>query len=177
MTVAIFCGSREWRNPVPIRDAMSKLPPDSVIIVGRQRGADEISEVIAGELGYGVDPVEAEWEAFGSDAGPIRNGQMLRHLLAARNLLKQPVCCYAFHDEIGLGSGTHNMVVQCMKARIRTYVWIGETPEALRVSHKCVCEECGCDYIHHPLLISELDYNGDPFLNWICCMRNGVAKL
>lgn len=172
MTVAIFCGSRDWLDPDPIREVMRKLPDGSVIINGAQRGADTIADDIVNEpefkeRGFGTIPIEAEWEAFGLAAGPKRNTKLLQTLLHARDAYAQPIQCYAFHEKISLGKGTRNMVKQCLQAHVRTFIWVPDG-ECTRVSHLLICKECGRDYLHHPQVISVLDHEGEPFLNWIC---------
>ena len=167
MTVAIFCGSRNWKNLDPISENMVKLPEGSIIIHGAQRGADLTSDKVAKEFGFETIPVEADWNAYDDAAGPIRNQEMLDMLIAACIKFKQPANCYAFHEDVKLGRGTRDMVIRCIKAKIRTFVWV-PVKEIIRASHLCVCEICKREYIYHPAIISELDSNGDSYLNHIC---------
>lgn len=74
----IVCGSRDWRDPEPIRARLRQLPPDTVIVHGACRGADLMAGFVAQRLGLRVEPVPANWRAFGMSAGPIRNRAMLR---------------------------------------------------------------------------------------------------
>lgn len=174
MTIAIVCGSRDWDDPKPVYDALVKLPEDSVIIHGAQRGADLTADSVAKELGFNTIPIEAEWDVHGGKAaGPIRNEEMLQMLIASCTTYSQPANCFAFHHNINLGRGTRDMVIRCIKSKIRTYVWI-PIDDSPRASHLCICKICKREYISHPQIISELDSNGDPFLNWICQLNYPV---
>jgi hypothetical protein len=98
MTVALFCGSREWTDPEPIRVCMERLPDGSTIIHGDQRGADLISDTEGRRRGFDIMAVPAAWDRFGDRAGPIRNQEMLNHLIAAAGM-NQPIRCFAFHHD------------------------------------------------------------------------------
>ena len=168
MTIAIVCGSRNWNKPKPIYDALVKLPEDSVIIHGAQRGADSVADSVAKELGFDTIPVEADWDAYENGAaGPIRNEEMLNMLISSCKAYSQPANCFAFHEDTKLGRGTRDMTIRCIKSKIRTYVWV-PVSDSPRAGHLCICKICKRDYISHPQIISELDSNRDPFLNWIC---------
>ena len=52
MTVALFCGSRKWIDPEPIRNVLEKLPEGSIIVHGDQLGADLIADAEAKKLGF-----------------------------------------------------------------------------------------------------------------------------
>jgi len=169
VTVAIFCGSREWTDPEPIREALALLSPNSTVIHGDQRGADIISEAEAKKMGHEVISVPADWE-LGPAAGPIRNDGMLKRLIAAAHF-GQPVRVYAFHFDAQLGLGTRDMVKKSIQARVRVSAFIhinGYTGECVRVSGNAVCDECKMEYWRHPDITSILDFNRDPFLNLAC---------
>ena len=106
-------------------------------------------------------------DAYGDAAGPIRNQEMLDMLISACTKFNQPANCYAFHEDMNLGRGTRDMVIRCIKSKIRTFVWV-PVKEAIRTSHLCICDVCKREYIYHPAIISELDSDGNSFLNWIC---------
>ena len=167
--IAIFCGSREWKDEEAIRKVMSCLELDGLTILhGAQRGADILSGEVARELGVGIIPVPAEWETFGLSAGPIRNEQMKNIAVLAGKKYSQPVRCYAFHEDPMLGSGTRDMVKRARKAGIHSYVYLSVTPEMNRVDGEVICEECNFPYWKHPSVISELDWEGRSFLELSC---------
>lgn len=72
----LVCGSRNWTDRTTMKEEIVKCNP-SVIIQGKARGADRMSEEIAVELGIEVEGYAAEWNVYGKRAGPIRNQRML----------------------------------------------------------------------------------------------------
>jgi hypothetical protein len=170
--IAIFCGSREWTDVEAVRQVMTRFrdgPQDlDTVIHGAQRGADSISGDVAKELGLAVIPEPAEWKAFGHAAGPMRNDKMLAMLLRAARTWNQPVHCVAFHADPLLGVGTRDMVKKCLKERVRVSAYVRPQPTMVRSSGEFVCRTCKLPYRKHPTLISELDSNGEPFLELSC---------
>ena len=95
MSRVIFCGSRNWTDEEPIREAMAALPDDAVIVHGGARGADELAGSIARAMGRVVEVVPADWTTHAAGwchcerrkwsrmpahctaAGPRRNAAML----------------------------------------------------------------------------------------------------
>jgi hypothetical protein len=75
---------------------------------GGARGADQAIAAAAGQLGWPVEEISAEWSRCGVAAGPIRNGQMLRRAieLAAAQPLAMPtaVAVIAFPGAQGTAS-------------------------------------------------------------------------
>lgn len=174
--IAIVCGSREWTDKEAVRKVLASFregPRDlDTVIHGAQRGADNIAGDVAEELGMNVIPVEAEWKAYGSAAGPIRNDRMLQMLLKAARTWNQPVHCIAFHHDPRLGVGTKDMVYKCRREGIRASAYVHPTPTMTRASGDVLCHVCRMPYRKHPDLISELDSNGESFLELSC---DGVA--
>jgi hypothetical protein len=167
--IAIFCGSRDWKDREAIRKVMSGLDQDGLTVIhGAQRGADVLSGEVALELGVSVIPVPADWDAYGDAAGPIRNEQMKEILVRAGKQYAQPVGCYGFHEDPRLGRGTGDMVRRARRAGIRSYVYLSITPEMVRVSGDVVCGKCDSPYWKHPKLISELDQDGNSYLELAC---------
>lgn len=72
MRIAIV-GSRDWTNPDIVREYISRLPIDWVVISGHARGVDRYAESFARERGLLVESYPAEWERYGKKAGYIRN--------------------------------------------------------------------------------------------------------
>ncbi len=169
--IAIVCGSREWTDVEAVRRVLASFQERrdlDTVIHGAQRGADNISGDVARSLGIAVIPVEADWEAYGSAAGPIRNDRMLKMLVRAATAWGQPVHCIAFHNDPRLGVGTKDMIYKCRRERIRTSAFVSPTPPMVRASPYAVCSACNHEYIRHPVLISELDSAGEPFLELSC---------
>lgn len=82
---------------------------------GNQRGIDQLSEVVAREVGTGPDNVrryDADWSQ-GRRAGPIRNHRMLTEAHRASCAHGFPVTVLAFHDDLwGESRGTRDCVMQ-----------------------------------------------------------------
>jgi hypothetical protein len=167
VTVALFCGSREWRDPAPIRAEVSRLEGGDVVIHGDQRGADLIAEAEAKAAGLHVLPFPADW-GLGPSAGSLRNSRMLQSLLASARSLRQPVRVVAFHEDSRLGKGTRDMVRKSMTAGVRVRVFLSSEPEMVRVNGNVTCEVCKIPYWKHPDIISSVDWNGDPYLKLDC---------
>ena len=170
--IAIVCGSREWTDKEAVRTVLTRFkdgPHDlDTVIHGAQRGADTLAGEVALELGLHVLPVEAEWQAYGRKAGPLRNNKMLGMLLKAARTFNQPVRCIAFHHDSKLGVGTRDMVRKCLQERIHASAYVKPAPTMVRSSGDFVCRTCKLPYRKHPSLISELDSNGEPFLELSC---------
>lgn len=52
---------------------------DIVIISGTARGADQLGEKFAEEMGYELEKYPADWDKYGKSAGYIRNKEMAEH--------------------------------------------------------------------------------------------------
>jgi len=94
MKVIVITGSRKYTDPKPIQTALKQAAGD-FLITGDARGADMIAYREAGTLGMGRIAAHAQWDDFGSSAGPLRNGDMV----ALAKLLRDQgatVECFAF---------------------------------------------------------------------------------
>jgi len=174
MTVALFCGSREWADPEPVRAEIARLEPGDIVIHGDQRGADLIADTEGRRAGLEVVSMAADWD-LGPAAGPLRNDRMLRTLLAAGRTFGQPVRVLAFHHDLLLGVGTRDMVRKSMRAGMRVRAFLSKSVLVDRVGTHMECEDCGVPYLRHPDVTSETDWNGDPFLHLSC--RGQFLKL
>lgn len=107
MKVLVF-GSREWVEEKPIHRELSKLPPETIIVHGAQRGADNIAGYVAEKLGFEVRPYPADWDRLKLGAGPVRNAKMLakEHPDPAGVFFDLALC---FHKDPGLGKGSKQM--------------------------------------------------------------------
>jgi len=127
----IVAGGRDYTDyttaKLHIQMAKNALPPDTWLIIlsggcdvgtlthirsdGRKvYGADGLGERVAGELGFELELYDAEWDKFGRNAGPIRNGQMAR---VGDELL-------AFHD--GKSIGTADMIKKARAEKLKVTI-------------------------------------------------------
>jgi hypothetical protein len=126
----LVCGSRAYRDRLyafQVLDALHRKHTFTVVVHGDagglmevRRGAPKVlvgADKLAGqwarergipERAYPVS--QAEWDAVGAAAGPMRNRRMLER--------ESPELCVAFPG----GRGTHNMVVQARLARVPIFM-------------------------------------------------------
>jgi hypothetical protein len=107
----VVCGSRRWTDARRIRQVLQALPSGTEIVHGDAPGADRIAGRIAGELGFSVRAIPAEWGRYGKAAGPIRNARMLKEFGPIDLVL-------AFHDDFFRSKGTKDMVRQAILCRV-----------------------------------------------------------
>ena len=105
----VVTGSRYWLSEIIIKERLSKLPRNSVIIHGGQRGADKMAEKIAKEIGLQTVEFRADWNRHGKPAGPIRNAEMLD---------THPDIVIAFHENLNKSKGTLDCVRQATERKI-----------------------------------------------------------
>lgn len=76
--IVLVCGSRNWMDAGIVRDRLSELPREELVILhGSARGADNIAHWWAVDHRVQVRPFPAQWETHGKRAGFIRNIEML----------------------------------------------------------------------------------------------------
>lgn len=113
----LVTGSRHWQDLEAVKFMLVELDPD-VVVHGRARGADACAHFACEEMGLTVAnkrlrPYPADWVAYGSAAGPIRNQQMLD----MEHTKKEPIdMCLAFPEKDSVG--TWDMVERCLKTGI-----------------------------------------------------------
>ena len=73
----MICGSRDWIDEGPIKTVIDGLEPDTVVMHGGARGADQLAGIIAKERGLEVEVHEPDWKMHGPNAGIVRNLVML----------------------------------------------------------------------------------------------------
>ena len=136
MTVALFCGSRNWQSRncrdwlrERIRAELRTLDPEKDrIIQGGAKGADKIADWEAMLMGLRTDSFPADWNKFQLRAGHERNGQMKDELVRAREG-GESVIVYAFHNDPGFGKGTADMIHQAADAGITSKLLVyGDQP-------------------------------------------------
>lgn len=77
---ALVCGGRDYSDRRSLYGALDKLHSDHLItalIAGGARGADSLAADWAGMRSIPATIYNADWEAHGRKAGPIRNQRML----------------------------------------------------------------------------------------------------
>jgi YspA, cpYpsA-related SLOG family len=114
----LVTGDRNWTSEHTVMVAMLALTPGSTVIHGAARGADSIASKLAQRYGYAVEPYAAEWDKYGSAAGPIRNKRMLDE--------GKPTEVWAFHDDLQCSKGTRDMVMQALKIGLKITVFCSD---------------------------------------------------
>lgn len=105
----LVCGDRNYTNKSLIKKCIeNELNTDckNIIIHGGCKGADKLSGIIAKELNLETKVFPADWDKYGTKAGPIRNKEMLDY---------DPDIILAFHDDLENSKGTKNMVTIARK--------------------------------------------------------------
>lgn len=113
--IALFCGSRNWRDKGPIWEAMNNCLHRGVriIVEGGARGADRMAKQVAAEdFGLHVATVNAQWERYGRGAGMLRNKAMLE---------LKPDVVFAF--PLGNSPGTRMMIELAKEQGIEVIVY------------------------------------------------------
>lgn len=111
----LITGSREWMNVDLIRTIFEGTKFNSAattLVSGHCRGADLLCERIAKELGWMIEPHEADWELFGKRAGYIRNVHMVS--------LGADICLAFIKDH---SKGSTNTAYLSRTANIQTYIF------------------------------------------------------
>jgi YspA, cpYpsA-related SLOG family len=109
--VALFCGSRDWADRLPILEAMLELPKHAVVIHGGQRGADTIAGRVAHDLGLHVAGLPWRPDLYGKGAGPKRNDALMALM---------PTVGYAY--PLPQSRGTWDMVRKLKLANVPVFV-------------------------------------------------------
>lgn len=81
MKVIVF-GSRDFFDYQQVKSKLDDLLlgyEDIEIVSGHCAGVDKLGERYAEEKGYKLTIFEADWDAYGKSAGPIRNRKMARY--------------------------------------------------------------------------------------------------
>ena len=111
--VVLVCGDRNWANRTSIANCLKLLPRGTTIIHGGARGADSIAGEEAKKLGLAVEIFPAEWDKYGTAAGPIRNIKMLD---------RNPHLVIAFHPDLAKSRGTAHTVREARKRQIKVHL-------------------------------------------------------
>ncbi|MGN0513064.1 MAG: DUF2493 domain-containing protein [Lachnospiraceae bacterium] len=111
----IIAGSRDFNDYDFLCHVMDRLlsnyaQEDIQIVCGMAKGADTCGEHYAKEHGYKIRYFKADWDCYGTAAGPIRNEEMARNADAL----------VAFWD--GKSPGTKSMIQLAQKYNLQTRV-------------------------------------------------------
>jgi len=77
----LVCGGRDYQNRDAVFDALNELARQHgwlTIIEGGAKGADSLAREWARLRYHGLVTVPANWQLYGTSAGPIRNEEMLK---------------------------------------------------------------------------------------------------
>lgn len=115
----LVTGSREFTDYATVRDAIRAAAAasghdarDIVIVHGNHReGGDLLAQRAALELGFEVEPHPADWQAYGTAAGPIRNSGMVA---------SEPDLCLAFFCWDAENKGTNDCASKAEAADVPT---------------------------------------------------------
>lgn len=113
MKKILVCGGRDYTDTMKITATIANLTKEygkCVIIHGAARGADSLAGGIARKFGWWVWPCDADWDKYGTAAGPIRNRMMLD--------LAKPDLVVAFKG----GKGTADMVAYAKSQGVETII-------------------------------------------------------
>jgi len=107
----LVCGGRDYRDAKLMFDKLDELTAPFrgklTIIHGDARGADTVADIWARYRGHTPKPFPAKWKQYGTDAGKIRNQQMLDE--------GEPDLVICFHG----GWGTLDMRTKAMSAGVK----------------------------------------------------------
>jgi hypothetical protein len=102
--VVVITGSRRgWKRPDEVRVTLRDA---DVLIVGDAVGVDAIATREAQALKVYVNKFYADWDSYGSSAGPLRNQKMVDRAVRFRDSDGASVTCHAFPAQDS--RGTHD---------------------------------------------------------------------
>jgi hypothetical protein len=109
--VALFCGSRDWKDWDRIEEDVAQLPAGCIVIHGGQRGADTMAGKIAHDMGIHVAAMPWLPKFYGKAAGPKRNAALMALM---------PTVGYAY--PLLQSRGTWDMVRKLKRANVPVFV-------------------------------------------------------
>lgn len=110
----LICGSRDWTNSGPIQGIINQMTKYDILIAGNAVGADSIAEHLAKISGIQVQSFPAQWNKYGTSAGPLRNIEMLDD--------GKPDKVYAFMSSHH-SKGTQHTIRESKKRGIDTHIY------------------------------------------------------
>lgn len=117
----IIAGSRNFNDYNKLYKSIQDLLRDTEyfnvsIISGTARGADQLGERFAKEVGFRVYRFPADWEKLGRRAGYVRNSEMAKFAVAENN----KSVLIAFWD--GKSKGTKHMIDLAIKNNLEVHI-------------------------------------------------------
>lgn len=112
MTVILFTGGRDFSDVARVEKVLDGLLanfPSAAFAQGGARGADRLVREWCKKRGQPCITMDAQWDAHGNSAGPIRNQWMLEYL--------RPNFLVAFPG----GTGTADMVRRARAQGVNVY--------------------------------------------------------
>lgn len=109
----LCCGDRHWNNYQIIRDYLSELPKDTIVLYKNAKGADSYVDRAVGELGLKAHKLLANWDNFGFtlDLLPDIEREDLR-----------PDLILAFHNNLTKSRGTAGIINKARKCGIKVEI-------------------------------------------------------
>lgn len=134
MTKVLVTGSRDWWDAgivlQAMKDALEHLGPFT-LISGGARGSDRLAQEAVAHLGLPEPLVlEADWDRYGTAAGPMRNEAMVA---------LKPDLGVAFTHPRWKGSGTWHTLGLLHQAGIESWIYPWHHPESIRTVARHVC--------------------------------------
>lgn len=118
----LVCGSRDWHDPQPIRQALewaTAIEGKLVVIHGDAEGADRIAKGWCEAKNVAHWPFPADWEKDGKAAGPIRNAAMVA---------LKPLCVVCFSTRHPVTPGSADTCKRAQAAGIPVFLRVTGRP-------------------------------------------------
>ena len=120
MAFVAVVGSRDYPRPEKVKEFVSKLPIDTIVVSGGARGVDSWAAEAAQEAGLEVEEYLPEWDKYGRSAGFRRN----------KDIEENADRCIAFWD--GKSRGTRHTMELFLKAG-KSLLWCAPWGEAMEI--------------------------------------------
>lgn len=128
MVRILVTGDRRWACHDLADEVISRLlaryGPDFVIVHGAALGVDMAFDFAARAQDIATEQHEADWDAHGPKAGPIRNQEMVD---AGADF------CIAVHRDVANSRGTRDCVRRCQEAGIPVWLIDSEVVRPRRI--------------------------------------------
>ena len=121
--IVVVSGSRDLTDPTLVRDALIQTCGTGrgvTLFHGGQRGVDTLAGAIGRELGWTVIVSPADWDLLSTDAGPVRNAEMLckaKRMAARLRVLIEAIALPAPNSK-----GTPNFRALCRLLKVPCFV-------------------------------------------------------
>jgi hypothetical protein len=125
----LVTGSRDWSPEAVMDEVFRRLAQtyraDEITIVHGDcpTGVDALADRLAKRWGFKVEKHQADWNNYGTRAGPMRNTRMVK---------AGAVMCFAFSRDINKSRGTRDCAGKAVAHGIHTMLFFGDTYEQVR---------------------------------------------